>query len=1287
VVKNDGATGGSSLIQGEDESLFHSQKKIAPIGRTALEWLYWAGKTTKRRAAARICDEQFILRWMRTTPAFEFHVSRAARLQYQFDELLFAFNGNVVFANPQAARQFAARINQVKGTQNDPAKAARPADLYAMGLIDEALHALVALYRKQVDQRVMTDAVAWFEGKVGHDRMDATLTAFVDNFPPLAVHRNQQTTVEWLKGTTDGMPHRAVALEEMMMLWMANANPAFQRYSELFDETVLKETAYREINQGLRPYFETRPRFGARKQNLFDMLRAPAVTAPGSLTEQLAFLRENYKDELRDILVHILTALDVLKEEELAIWSLYHPPTTQQRHFGLPQDMGDSSAAAVPQFGYKGHEYEQFSPDVDWMPSTVLLAKTAFVWLDQLSRKYSRHIYSLDQVPDEELAIMARRGFNSLWLIGLWERSSASRRIKQMMGNPDAAASAYSLMDYEIAHDLGGEAAYNNFRERATRFGIRLASDMVPNHMGIDSRWVIEHPDWFLSLPYSPYPSYSFNGPDLSSDGRVEIKIEDHYYDRTDASVVFRRTDRHSSDTRYVYHGNDGTTFPWNDTAQLNYLNPAVREAIIQTIIHVARMFPIIRFDAAMTLTKQHFQRLWFPAPGTGGAIPSRAEHGLTKAEFDRLMPAEFWREVVDRIAVEVPGTLLLAEAFWLLEGYFVRTLGMHRVYNSAFMNMLRDEENANYRSVIKNTLEFDPEVLKRYVNFMNNPDERTAIDQFGKGDKYFGVCTLLATFPGLPMFGHGQVEGFSERYGMEFRRAQRDEVPDQWLEGRHEREISPLLHRRHIFAEVHDFLLYDFYTDGGSVNEDVYAFTNRRGNDRALVVFHNRYAHTTGWVRMSCAYAEKQGDGSKRLRQRSIGEAFGLHHDPNQFVAYRDLFTGQEYLHRSSDIAERGLRIVLGAYEHHVLLDWRDLRDDATHHWSELCNHLEGQGVPSLDDALRALELRPVHEHMTRMLSTRLVKTIVPRELEEKAPAKVAAADAKLAKKETKSKVPTEPVKVAAKDDATLKKAEVPEVLETVAWSELLDRAESFYKDIEHFIATELQRSPGSELRPTRAFDTHAAITMLRKRVEELRRIPALVKRFRTTTPKHCSNLLPTGATELSAWGAALAWTILEVAGRVAAPDDPEHYAMLLFDHARLRQPIADAMEKLGAHGEDRWRVAARLRFAFAHAASAHKFRQTPGRSSAPLSWLHDAEVAWLIGSNEHEGVRYFNKEQFEQLLWWMALRPLMEIAEEVQPDANELSELERDMERRCKLASDGGYRMEALLEADNVL
>ncbi len=326
--------------------------------------------------------------------------------------------------------------------------------------------------------------------------------------------------------------------------------------------------------------------------------------------------------------------------------------------------------------------------------------------------------------------------------------------------------------------------------------------------------------------------------------------------------MVFKRVDRWSGEERYIYHGNDGTSMPWNDTAQLDYLKPEVREAVIQTILHVARQFPIIRFDAAMTLAKKHVQRLWYPEPGTGGAIPSRAEYALTKRALRRAMPVEFWREVVDRVAQEAPDTLLLAEAFWLMEGYFVRTLGMHRVYNSAFMNMLRDEKNAEYRLVIKNTLEFDPQILKRYVNFMNNPDERTAVDQFGKGDKYFGVATLMATMPGLPMFGHGQVEGFAENYGMEYRRAYLDETPDADLIARHEREIFPLLHRRALFAEVADFALYDFVTANGTVNEDVFAYSNRRHGERTLIVYHNRFGDTRGWIRSAAVTGRSLVDG-----------------------------------------------------------------------------------------------------------------------------------------------------------------------------------------------------------------------------------------------------------------------------------------------------------------------------------------------------------------------------------------------------------------------------------------
>ena len=445
-----------------------------------------------------------------------------------------------------------------------------------------------------------------------------------------------------------------------MLLWMANRNAAFRPFEELFEDSTLAEkTAYRRVAEQLPAYFATRPLIpveGAAPVNLYDLLRAPAVSAPGSLSEQLSVIRKKWKSLLGESLDRfLLIAGDILHEEELAIWMRFNPPNAEseaaaraaaakaaeeaarrRREAGTQQWPGITSHSDVPVFGDPAHEYEKFSADVDWMPTAVLIAKSTYVWLAQLSRKYSRAIDRLDQIPDEDLDELARRGMNSLWLIGIWERSRASQTIKQLCGNPDAVASAYSLYDYRIADDLGGEAAYVSLRDRCYHRGIRLASDMVPNHMGIDSPWVVEHPDWFLSRPDRPYPAYNFDGPDLSPDPRVEIKIEDHYYEQTDAAVVFQRRDRQSGETRYIYHGNDGTSFPWNDTAQLDYLNPAVREQVIQTILHVARLFPVIRFDAAMTLAKRHFQRLWFPNPGSGGAIPSRAEYGMTTEEFNQ---------------------------------------------------------------------------------------------------------------------------------------------------------------------------------------------------------------------------------------------------------------------------------------------------------------------------------------------------------------------------------------------------------------------------------------------------------------------------------------------------------------------------------------------------------------------------------------------------------------------------------------------------------------------------
>ncbi len=917
-------------------------------------------------------------------------ISRASRLKYNFSADFFRPDGHVILTDLASARVFA---SQMSARHADPVSAT---DLYALSLLDEAYHILLKHFYSRYTG-VMGRAMGVLQSNLG-SKYDLTLGKFTEEFPPMSVFRGEVTAGVYL---STNVPHfgdfgrgvRAATIEEMLLVNNSNRNPALNRYKDLVDESVMTGSPYKEVMQLLVNFFARQPGFGngenALGETLIDILAAPINASPDSLEGQLRFVVEKWGYLLGETFsVRMMRGLDYLREE--IIRKGQGPIDSQKAETYVPNFTGNDYA-----------EYERYSPDKDWMPRLVLLAKNTYVWLGQLSKKYQRDITTLDQIPDEELDLLASRGFTGLWLIGLWERSRASQRIKQRMGQDDAVASAYSLDSYDIADDLGDWDALNNLRSRAWARGIRLSADMVPNHMGIDSTWVNDHPEWFLSSPYSPYPAYTFGSENLSDNSRVGIYLEDHYYDKTDAAVVFQRRDFQTGDVRYIYHGNDGTSFPWNDTAQLDYTNPVVREAVIQVILHVARNFPVIRFDAAMTLAKKHVQRLWFPEPGAGGAIPSRSQYGMPKSEFDEKVPEEFWREVVDRVATEVPDTLLLAEAFWLMEGYFVRTLGMHRVYNSAFMHMLRDEDNAKYRLAIKTTLEFDPQILKRYVNFMNNPDEKTAVEQFGNGDKYFGICTVLSTLPGLPMFGHGQVEGYSEKYGMEFRRAKWDETPDEGLIRGHEWRIFPLLHRRYLFADVEQFLLFDFYSPNGGVDEEVFAYSNRFNDERGLVIYHNKFADTRGWIKTSAAYVDKSSGITLR---KSLADGLGL---PRVgYVIFKDYVTQLEYIRSCKEIWDKGMYVELGAYQCHAFMDWRFVGDSE---WKTICDQLNGAGVPSMQDEWK-----------------KLFSVVEEVKVEEKVPAKKKRATRKVAAKAKSVKNSSKKKAVVTKTKISVKKTAV---------------------------------------------------------------------------------------------------------------------------------------------------------------------------------------------------------------------------------------------------------------------
>ena len=884
-----------------------------------------------------------------------FYINRKARDLYHLNDpdllLLPAERRKAIVQAEQQTDAINTRISLVKGAE---AKKILPAQFHAMKLLHELFHHVLAKA-----SGLSGSALSILDTDSSHWNTREYLGNFLELFPTYELYRSQKSPEEYLNSKTNLLK----AIEESYLVWLNNQNPALVQFSEFLSDTELRgDRTYPHMVKAMKSAMKSAGPIGAEGVDLDELLTRPLKHAPDSLLDQLRFIRLHWADLLDDSpwWETLDETITLIEDEDRYLFF----EKLAQEH-GAPDGVIGDKEVHVPAFSNLGDAPARYSHDSSWMPEVVMIAKSTYVWLDQLSRRYGYPVQRLQDIPDQELDLLAERGLTALWLIGLWQRSYASQKIKQLQGNPEAKASAYALEKYEISDELGGYDGYLNLRNRAIQRGIRLASDMVPNHTGIDSELVRERPDWFLNTTIRPYPNYTFNGPNLSEDNRYGIHIEDGYWNRSDAAVTFKRVDHLTGDTRYIYHGNDGTNMPWNDTAQLNFLDPEVREAVIRQILHVARMFPVIRFDAAMVLAKMHIQRLWYPLNGHTAGVPSRGAWSMSMSEFEAAIPEEFWREVVDRVAIEVPDTLLLAEAFWMLEGYFVRTLGMHRVYNSAFMHMLKKEDNASYRQLIKNTLEFDAEILKRYVNFMNNPDEDTAIAQFGKGDKYFGVCLMMLTMPGLPMIGHGQVEGLTEKYGMEYARAYYDEQPDEELVGRHYREIFPVMKKRKLFADVVNFFLYDLYTPDGNVDENIFAYSNRHGEESALILFNNRYEASEGWIKVSaaCLY-------NGTLRQTLLADALQLPADHDAYVVFRDHRSGLEYIRSCSGIRENGLFTTLNGYQYNLFLDFRIVRPSRLKPYDRICRELDGRGVGSIELEALSMSLRPIHEIISSELA-----------------------------------------------------------------------------------------------------------------------------------------------------------------------------------------------------------------------------------------------------------------------------------------------------------------------------
>lgn len=341
------------------------------------------------------------------------------------------------------------------------------------------------------------------------------------------------------------------------------------------------------------------------------------------------------------------------------------------------------------------------------------------VWLTALGRRLARPV-TLDDVPDQDLDELARRGFDWVWLLSVWQTGEAGRAVSRShagwrheyedtladLGEDDIGGSGFAITGYHVAAALGGDEALARLRERLRQRGVRLMLDFVPNHTAIDHPWVEQHPEFYIA-----------GGED----------------DLARAPGDWTRVrGRHGE--RILAHGRDPYFPGWPDTLQLNHANRATQDALLAELVRIAGQCDGLRCDMAMLVLPEVFAGTW------------------------GRQAAPFWPRAIEQVRRRAPTFRFLAEVYWDLE-WPLQQLGFDYTYDKRLYDRLHAREPGTVRDHLRAGLDFQD----RLARFLENHDEPRAATAFPPGvHEAAAVLTYLA--PGLRFIHQGQLEGRRKR-------------------------------------------------------------------------------------------------------------------------------------------------------------------------------------------------------------------------------------------------------------------------------------------------------------------------------------------------------------------------------------------------------------------------------------------------------------------------------------------------------------------------------------------
>lgn len=468
----------------------------------------------------------------------------------------------------------------------------------------------------------------------------------------------------------------------------------------------------------------------------------------------------------------------------------------------------------------------------------------------------SNGIEKLSDVPQKYIRQWASKGFDMVWLMGIWKANPHA--IKKYCFEPelialynsalkdwtekDVIGSPYSIDKYEVNQALGNFDDLLQLKKRLNEKGIKLILDFVPNHFSVESSLISSNKELFLPA--------------------------DEFLFRNDPYTFFKSN---SNPNDYFAHGRDPLFPPWKDTIQVNFYSHLAREFLINTLLHISDYCDGVRCDMAMLPLNNVFYNTWI------GVIK---KYGMERPK------KEFWEEAICAVKKKRKDFIFIAEAYWDLE-WQLQQLGFDFTYDKRLTDRLAVGDVKS----VKDHLNAEQDYQNKSVRFLENHDEDRAITKFGR-ERSLAAATIISTIQGLIFYFDGQIEAKKTKLPVQLGRGPIEKIDKYVFDYYHKLlEIT----KDTVFKNGNWKMIEPLPASQNDFSyENILAWQWTKDNESRIVVIN--YSNSTSRCRLK----------------------YELKSELNE-ITLNDLLNENLYNRSRNELMEKGLFIELKAYNSHI--------------------------------------------------------------------------------------------------------------------------------------------------------------------------------------------------------------------------------------------------------------------------------------------------------------------------------------------------------------------------------